>query len=102
MLLIPKRRILPELLDLPPESYTPDELDGALADLALVNKYLGNGRAVLKYLAAMTAATAEDGFTLLDVATGSADIPTTIAKWARQVGVRVSITAVDHNPMSIV
>lgn|GEM_PF-123359 len=101
MPLTPKRRFLPELLDLPPESYTPDELDGALADLALVNKYLGNGRAALKYLAAMTAATAEEGFTLLDVATGSADIPISIAKWARQAGIRVSITAIDHNPISI-
>lgn len=46
--LIPKRRNLPELLDLPPESYTLDELDGNLTDMTLVNPYLGNGRAVQK------------------------------------------------------
>lgn len=101
MLLIPERRILPELLDLPPESYTPDELDGALTDLTLVNRYLGNGRAVLRQLAAMTAGTADEGFSVLDVATGSADIPVAIANWARQAGIRVRITAVDHNPSSM-
>jgi ubiquinone/menaquinone biosynthesis C-methylase UbiE len=101
MLLIPKKRNLPELLDLPPESYTLDELDGNLTDMALVNTYLGNGRAVLKHLEAMAAGAADEGFTVLDVATGSADIPITIAKWARQAGIRVGITAVDHNELSI-
>lgn len=101
MLYTPERRSLPELLDLPPESYTLAELDGALTDLTLVNNHLGNGRAVVKHLAAMTAGTADQGFTVLDVATGSADIPITVAKWARQAGIRVGITAVDHNPICI-
>jgi SAM-dependent methyltransferase len=101
MLLLPKRRTLPELMDLPPDSYTFDELDGNLSDLALVNTYLENGRAVFKHLAAMAAGTAGEGFTVLDVATGSADIPIAIAKWARQAGIRVGITAIDHNGMSV-
>lgn len=101
MVLTPKRRSLPELLDLPPGYYTYDELCGALTDLTLVNTYLGNGRAVLKHLAAMAAGSDAEGFTVLDVATGSADIPITIAKWARRAGIRVAITAVDHNELSI-
>ena len=101
MLWIPERRSLPELLDLPHDSYARDELEGALKDLTLVNYYLGNGRAVLKHLAAMNAETADEGFTVLDVATGTADIPVTIAKWARQAGIRVGITAVDLDPLSI-
>lgn len=98
---IPERRTLPELSDLPSDTFARDELEGALNDLTLVNRYLGNGRAVLKQLAAMKAETAGDGFTVLDVATGSADIPVAIAKWARQAGIRVGITAVDLDPTSI-
>ena len=101
MLLIPERRDLPELLDLPADTYTRDALEGALKDLTRVNHYLGNGRAVLKHLAAMHAETADKGFTVLDVATGMADIPITIAKWAGQAGIRVGITAVDLDPISI-
>jgi 2-polyprenyl-3-methyl-5-hydroxy-6-metoxy-1,4-benzoquinol methylase len=101
MLWIPKRKSLPELLDLPHDSFARDELEGALNDLTLVNYYLGNGRAVLKHLAAMNAGTADKGFTVLDVATGTADIPIAIATWARQAGIRVGITAVDLDPLTI-
>jgi hypothetical protein len=87
MLWIPERKSLPELLDLPHDSYARDELEGALKDLTLVNRYLGNGRAVLKHLAARNAETADEGFTVLDVATGTGDIPIAIAKWARQAGI---------------
>jgi 2-polyprenyl-3-methyl-5-hydroxy-6-metoxy-1,4-benzoquinol methylase len=98
---IPERRSLPELQDLPPESYPQDELEGNLHDLTLVNNYLGNSRAVVKHLAALAAETADEVFTVLDVATGSADIPIAIAKWARQAGIRVGITAVDLDPLAI-
>src|SRR5660397_228521 len=98
---IPERKSLPELLDLPHDSFARDELEGALKDLTLVNHYLGNGRAVLKHLAAMNVETADEGFTVLDVATGTADIPVTIAKWARQARIRVGITAVDLDPLTI-
>jgi 2-polyprenyl-3-methyl-5-hydroxy-6-metoxy-1,4-benzoquinol methylase len=97
----PERRSLPELLDLPHDSHARDELEGALNDLTLVNRYLGNGRAVLKHLSAMSAETGKEGFTVLDVATGAADIPIAIAKWGRQAGIRVGITAVDLDPLAL-
>lgn len=100
MLWLSERSSLPELLDLPHDSYARDELEGALKDLTLVNRYLGNGRAVLKHLAARNAETADEGFTVLDVATGTGDIPIAIAKWARQAGIRVGITAVDIDPLA--
>lgn len=99
---IPERSSLPELLDLPHDSYARDELEGLLIDLTFVNTHLGNGRAVLKHLAAMNAETADDEITVLDVATGTADIPVTIAKWAREAGIRVRVTAVDIDPNSII
>jgi 2-polyprenyl-3-methyl-5-hydroxy-6-metoxy-1,4-benzoquinol methylase len=98
---IPERRSVPELLDLPPDSYARDELEGLHKDLTFLNCHLGNGRAVLKHLAAMHAETTEEGFTVLDVASGAADIPIAIAMWARQAGIRVGITAVDIDPASI-
>jgi len=98
---IPERRSLPELLDLPPDTYTREELEGALNDLTRVNHYLGCGRAVLKHLSALNADTADEGFTVLDVATGAADIPVAIAKWGRQAGIRIGITAVDLDPVGI-
>jgi len=101
MLWIPERRNLPELLDLPHDSYVRDELEGLFEDLTFVNSHLGNDRAVLKHLAGMNSESADEGFTVLDVATGSADIPIAIAKWARQAGIRVGITAVDLDPVSI-
>ncbi|MGE5844599.1 MAG: methyltransferase domain-containing protein [Syntrophaceae bacterium] len=99
--LLPERWSLRELQDLSPDSYARDELEGALKNLTLVNDHLGNRRAILKHLAAMNAETAAEGFTVLDVATGSADIPVAIAKWAKQAGIRVGITAVDLDPVSI-
>ena len=101
MFLIPKRSELPELRDFPSGACARGELEGNLDDLVLVNRYLGNGRAVLKQIAAMNSETAGDGFTVLDVATGSADIPIAIAKWARQARIRVGITAVDIDPAII-
>lgn len=99
--MIPKRSGLPELRDLLSDACARGELEGNLDDLVLVNRYLGNGRAVLKQLAVMNAETSGDGFTLLDVATGAADIPIAIAKWARKAGIRVGITAVDIDPAII-
>jgi ubiquinone/menaquinone biosynthesis C-methylase UbiE len=98
---IPGRRSQPELMDLPPGTHTREELEGTLDDLALVNRYLGGGRAVLKHLAALHSETADEGFTVLDVATGAADIPVAIAKWGRRAGIRVGITAVDMDPVTI-
>lgn len=101
MFWLPERRIDPELMDLPPGSLDPGEIEGALADLEVVNGYLGTVRAVLKHLAAMEAGSGGRGFTVLDVATGSADIPVAVVKWARRKRKSVFVAAVDRNPVSI-
>lgn len=99
MPLIPEKRQGPEILDLAPESYTPEELAGSLADIRAVNRYLGDRRALLKHLSAKTAGSA--AFSVLDVATGSADLPVAIADWARKAGIRATITGVDINEQTI-
>jgi ubiquinone/menaquinone biosynthesis C-methylase UbiE len=99
MLFVPEKRSDPEFLDLTPEDYRPDELEGSLADIRIVNRYLGDRRALLKHLARLT----EDlsAFTLLDIATGSGDLPVAIAQWARRRRITASITAVDINPQTV-
>jgi SAM-dependent methyltransferase len=99
MLFVPEKRYCPEFLDRAAEEYRLDELEGSLADIRLVNRYLGDRYALLKHLDRLTESVS--AFTLLDVATGSADIPVAIARWARRRRMRVSITAVDINPRTV-
>jgi len=102
--LVPERRRGPELMDLPPETYSQAELSGSLADIRAVNRYLGDTKTTLRLLEALTgAAPRPAGATLrvLDVATGSADIPVAIARWAEGRGVKAAVTAVDVNPLAV-
>jgi ubiquinone/menaquinone biosynthesis C-methylase UbiE len=105
MFLTPRRRNGPELLDMPEGHYTFEELEGSLSDIRSVNRYLGDTRAVLVYLDkladAMSFRAAGRAISILDVATGSADIPVSIAGWARQNGINVRVTAVDVNPLVV-
>ncbi|SNB45981.1 methyltransferase domain-containing protein [Geobacter sp. DSM 9736] len=100
MLPTPKRRTERELLDLPHEAYAFEELEGSLKDISIVNRYLGDTLAVLKHLSAMTGG-ASGRMTLLDVGTGSADIPAAIAGWCRNRGVGIEITGIDNNPHTV-
>jgi 2-polyprenyl-3-methyl-5-hydroxy-6-metoxy-1,4-benzoquinol methylase len=104
MSLIPDRRYGPELIDLPVGNYSLSEWAGSLADIRKVNRFLGDYRATLKYvslLMALGAVAADKPIKVLDVATGSADIPVAIVKWARRQGVRIELTAVDINPIAV-
>ena len=101
MPLIPERRSGPEILDMPPGSYSYEELRGSLADISVVNRYLGDNRAVLKHLSHMIRGSGRGGFTLLDIGTGSADIPVALSGWARKEQIPMEITGVDNNPQTI-
>jgi len=103
MIFVPERKNDPELLDMPAKSLDHAELAGSLADISLVNRYLGDLCAVRKYMTRMTAGMDKSDATLtvLDVATGSADIPIAIVDWARARGISAKVTAVDINPCAI-
>lgn len=105
MFFTPDRRTGPELLDMPSGHYTYEELEGCLLDLRKVNRYLGDTCAVLKYLDNMADAMPSGGkdgiISILDVATGSGDIPASIVGWARKRGLRVRVMAVDINPLTV-
>lgn len=96
--LIPEKRQGLEFLDLPPEVYALEELEGSLADIRAVNRYLGDRRALLKHLVRKIGGA---DFTLLDIATGSADLPVAIADWARKAEIPAAITGIDNNERTI-
>ncbi len=104
MTLLPERRYGPELIDLPIEEDSLPEYAGSLADIRKVNRFLGDYHAVLKYFTSLISADPTPharAVRVLDIATGSADIPTTIVKWARRKGIQIEVTAVDNNANAI-
>lgn len=89
-----KRQLTPEWMDDP--AVDPAELKEALAFIRRVNLRLGGVKALTKHLERWSTRW-PDGHevTILDVATGSADIPVEVVRWAGERGHRVRITAVD-------
>lgn len=79
----------------------PEELGRSLVDLRHVNRWLGGYRVVLRHLAALVARHPRPSYRVLDVATGSADIPLKVAAWARARGVRMQIVATDNHPTTL-
>lgn len=71
-------------------------LDGALRAIRWVNRRVGGQAALLTHLARWSARWDKAGpITLLDIATGSADLPIAARRWALDRGFDLRITAVD-------
>ncbi|HEU0053526.1 MAG TPA: methyltransferase domain-containing protein [Longimicrobium sp.] len=88
-----------ELMDLPDAGR--GDLERALDDLRGVNRWLGGTRVVLHHLAKLVAAHPRPSYRILDVATGAADIPLVVAKWARSRGLATEIVATDNHPTTL-
>jgi SAM-dependent methyltransferase len=84
--------------------YAPAELIENLADLRRVNRYLGGVGALTRRLfpmiLLMIRATGRKRVSLLDVGSGSADIPMRIVGWARDRGIEVRVVALDLNEIA--
>jgi hypothetical protein len=87
----------PELMDRPDAS--PEDLDAALRSLRGLNRYFGSYRIVSIFLERWMKR--GDKLRVLDLATGSADIPRLVADHARRVGAEVEIVAVDFQESTI-
>ncbi len=89
------RRVLtPELMDAPDAD--PGELRRSLAFIRWVNRWMGGQSGLVRRLENWTRQwPVGRPITLLDVATGSADIPLAAAQWARYRGIDVRITGID-------
>ncbi len=91
----PVQRVLThELMDDP--AVDREALKGALGYIRAVNRLLGGQSALLMHLQRWSKAWSPgQTVTLLDIATGSADLPVAALKWASAAGFNLRITAVD-------
>src|SRR3954468_5585723 len=84
----------PELMDRPDvnKAWLREELEV----LEKLNR-LGGHQLILHYIRKLLTSTKVEPLTVLDLATGAADIPRAIVAWARKKGLRIKLTAVDRN-----
>ena len=88
-----------ELMDEPAQDRA--ELARSLADLRRVNRWLGGTRVVLHHLERLIARHPRPSYRILDLATGSGDIPLQVARWARERDVQVEIVASDNHATTL-
>ena len=88
-----------ELLDQIDGQAPADVLSGNLRDIRRANRWFGGTRAVIRELAPLLRwSDTSSPLSILDVATGSADIPIALANRARHEGHAVRIVATDVQP----
>jgi ubiquinone/menaquinone biosynthesis C-methylase UbiE len=91
----PRQTDRAELLDL--QRGSPAETRRSLRDLRRINTYLGGARVVCEPALRLLRERGLKDATLLDVGTGSADIPLRLAQNARREGIRLRVVALDNN-----
>lgn len=78
------------------------EIEGYLRDVKIGNKWLGGTSVIMRHLTHLISSyPTRQPIRILDLATGLADIPMSIVRWARRQGIAVCITAVDKNPIVV-
>jgi 2-polyprenyl-3-methyl-5-hydroxy-6-metoxy-1,4-benzoquinol methylase len=87
-----------ELMDDP--AADPGTLDKTYSRFRLVNAAVSGERAVYRQWVRPRLSPSR-GTRLLDVGTGSADLPRRLLRWARADGLRLEITAIDPDPRAI-
>src|SRR3954465_10961327 len=87
----------PELMDRP-QPVTPD-LGTDLRNLRQLNRYFGSYRLIEHFLRRWIRPGSE--MRILDLATGSGDIPRLIVDYARRVGAVVTLEAIDQQPSTL-
>src|SRR5215216_7213708 len=93
MMLTPKRIYVEELLDA--GEGTDDDVARNLSDLRRINRFLGGTKVVIEALSSYLNSGGLNQVSLLDIGTGSADIPTAVAKWCGARGISTLMTALD-------
>ena len=98
---VPRRRPGPELLDLPEEQHDPAEFARGLYEIRLSNRYLGGLSAVTGQIPGLLERALNTGagvVRILDIATGTADVPAAIIALAGKAGPGVRVVGIDLNP----
>ena len=92
-MLTPERIYEEELLDA--GEGTDDDVVRSLSDLRRINRFLGGRKVVLQALSTCLDGGSTKEVSLLDVGTGSADIPIAVAEFCRLRGLKTFVAAVD-------
>jgi ubiquinone/menaquinone biosynthesis C-methylase UbiE len=92
-MLTPKRIYVEELLDA--GEGTDDDVARNLSDLRRINRFLGGTKVVLSALESFARNGEVKHLSLLDVGTGSADIPTAVVEWCKERGINAMVSALD-------
>jgi ubiquinone/menaquinone biosynthesis C-methylase UbiE len=98
-LLTPDRIYVEELLDA--GVGTDADVAKNLADLRRINRLLGGTRVVLKALEADIDKSHPRSISLLDVGTGSADIPASVIAWCKARGASAQVAALDFSERNL-
>ncbi len=80
--------------------YTPEEYVTFLREIAFINRYFGDGRALKKTLLNEIKREDRREFSVLDVGCGSGELLRIIAEFAAKSGRKASLTGIDLNPIS--
>lgn len=89
-----------EMMDLPGQPRALLEAD--LRNLRRLNRFLGNHANIINgFEKLLVAARPGTAFSVLDVGTGSADIPVRLRRWAQAKQLQPRITALEYNAVSL-
>lgn len=95
-----QRVLTPELMDDP--RVAEPELRSALGYLRFINRFLGGTRALMRHLAPWSRRwPRERPISVLDLGTGSADVPLAACRWARARGLNMRVTAIDTHEATL-
>jgi len=89
-----------ELEHLDKGDYTAEEYEGCIVELQLVNRYLGDARALRRSVLAEIERAGLRTFSLLDVGAGSGELLRTAARWAKASGRAGSFVGLEINARS--
>ena len=96
-LLIPPRYLGEELIDQPGHPYA--DVVRSLRDIQWVNRHLAGWRVLRRLLPTLLVGLPSDRtLRVLDLGTGSADLPRALVGWCRSRGRDVRVVGVDNNP----
>ena len=74
---------------------SPEEIAASLRDLRRINRYLGGHRVSLIPMRRLVRSLSLEHLSLLDVATGGADLPVAVARWAQQIHLPCRVVGLD-------
>ena len=86
----------PEDIDDPTQPFS--ELQRSMADVALTNRLFGGTQTILTHVARLLRDVPPGAsIRILDIATGSADIPRALLSWGKRRGLDITVIAVDNH-----